>query len=196
MNNNQKCLKFIQHKYKKNICSECFCNYKDHSGLTLEEIESAKYSESDNLPCYIIENIYMGSMYAALNIDKLKEYNITHVINCAQTLSKFIPNFVEYRNDFTYLSLPMIDSLEFVITEYIKESLKFINEAINQNGNVFIHCAQGKSRSGCIVIAYLMNKYKICYDDAYKIAKKGRILCNPNCNFKYQLIQMQKDGII
>lgn len=35
----------------------------------------------------------------------------------------------------------------------------FIEEAMEQGESVLIHSMHGKSRSGCVVLAYLMKKY-------------------------------------
>lgn len=45
----------------------------------------------------------------------------------------------------------------------------------------------GVSRSGCIVVGYLMAKQKITYEEALKLARAGRICCRPNWNFMQQL---------
>ena len=37
---------------------------------------------------------------------------------------------------------------------------------IKQDGNVLVHCRMGMSRSATLVIAYLMKKYNLSYEDA------------------------------
>lgn len=193
---NCKCLKFNPHLFKKNKCIDCSHSFRDHDNVEGNDWKFAELAEKDNLPCKITDNVYMGSMKAALNKNALKSAGITHVINCAQSLLTFIPKFVEYREDFTYLTLPMIDSLDFDIKDHVLEALNFIEKAVQENGKIFIHCAQGISRSGSIVVAYLMKTYHKSYDEALSMAKKGRIICNPNNNFKAQLIYIFNENVL
>ena len=44
------------------------------------------------------------------------------------------------------------------ISKYFILSNKFIEEALNNGGNILVHCYAGVSRSASFVIAYLMHK--------------------------------------
>ena len=50
-----------------------------------------------------------------------------------------------------------------------------------------VHCIIGSSRSGTIVIAYIMWKQKMKYEDAFNFVKNKRKIVNPNKGFKEQL---------
>ena len=52
---------------------------------------------------------------------------------------------------------------------------------------ILIHCQQGVSRSCSVVIAYLMCKEGMTYDDALKAVKRKRSVCKPNVGFEIQL---------
>jgi dual specificity phosphatase 12 len=45
----------------------------------------------------------------------------------------------------------------------------------------------GKSRSATIIMAYLMNKYRISRDEALSQLREGRPVCGPNDGFMEQL---------
>ncbi len=47
----------------------------------------------------------------------------------------------------------------------------------------------GKSRSATIVIAYIMNRMKYTYEEAYKLVKSARSIIFPNMGFVKQLKQ-------
>ena len=49
---------------------------------------------------------------------------------------------------------------------------------------MLIHCAYGVSRSPSIVIAYLMKKYKIDFDEAEHFVKRKRPEIRPNEGFR------------
>ena len=68
----------------------------------------------------------------------------------------------------------MVIDVEDISEEYIKKHFKATNKFIDQisiGAKVLVHCAAGVSRSGCIVIAYLMWKYKWTFEDAFRHGK-------------------------
>jgi protein-tyrosine phosphatase len=50
----------------------------------------------------------------------------------------------------------------------------------------------GISRSGSLVIYFLMKKYHLNYSDAEKIVRDRRQVINPNISFKNQLLAYQE----
>jgi len=128
--------------------------------------------------------LYMGNAACAKNIKTLKQHKITHVLNCATELET---HHTLYDSTFTYMSLSLEDSFDDNLKMHLPTAIEFIDNAIKNGNRVLVHCSKGISRSGSLVVAYLMYKYELEYDDALKIAKKGRSCCNPNFNFKNQL---------
>ncbi|KAL4778059.1 protein-tyrosine phosphatase-like protein [Aspergillus varians] len=54
-------------------------------------------------------------------------------------------------------------------------------------GRVLVHCSQGISRSGAVVVAYIMRSLFIPYADALALARVSRRLITPNVGFEWQL---------
>jgi hypothetical protein len=52
---------------------------------------------------------------------------------------------------------------------------------------VLVHCIQGVSRSGAIIVAYLMRTKSIDYESALALAQKSRSIITPNSGFADQL---------
>ena len=53
----------------------------------------------------------------------------------------------------------------------------------DKNNKVLVHCAAGVSRSGAIVLAYIMYKEKLSFEDAWEYAKQNRRKIYPNLSF-------------
>lgn len=66
-------------------------------------------------------------------------------------------------------------------------ALEFIDNARKNGGAVFVHCAQGVSRSGSIVVGYLMKSRDLSFTDALCFARKGHPICQPNSYFKQEM---------
>lgn len=59
-------------------------------------------------------------------------------------------------------------------------------------GNTLVHCHFGVSRSATLVIAYLMEKYRLSYEQAHAYVKQRRNFINPNPGFVNQLREYQR----
>lgn len=69
----------------------------------------------------------------------------------------------------------------------IEIAYHFINNAINNNENILIHCMAGISRSVSMLVYYLMKKCNLIFEDAMLLVKQSRSVSNPNRSFKKQL---------
>lgn len=70
------------------------------------------------------------------------------------------------------------------VTESIKSGVKFIEENIEKYEGVVVNCAMGVSRSATIVIAFLMKKTGLCYDEVFEIVKQKRRIIYPSEFFR------------
>ncbi len=124
-------------------------------------------------------NLHIGDQWAAANVSELKRYKITHILNVT-------PITVPIINGIVYERIPMLDDVSQILM--IDEAFKFLDEL---NGNVLVHCQAGKSRSAAILIAYIMTKNKIQYEEAYELVKKYRPIIGLNDGFVKQLKNLQ-----
>lgn len=60
---------------------------------------------------------------------------------------------------------------------------------------VLIHCAQGKSRSGAVSVAYVAQQSGCDVDSALAIVQEGRRMAQPNHQFMEQLRQYHREGL-
>lgn len=173
--------------------------------VLFKAINTMNIIKNDNAPIEIINNIYIGSVGAANNKEKLLEIGITHIINATSTLKNC------FANQFVYLKLEnLLDSPECNIKKHFKDTNNFIesalkntvkfdlnhnntnisdknNSTIENSNKVLIHCHAGISRSSTIILAYMIGVLKYKYEDALKICKEKRSKINPNEGFIKQL---------
>lgn len=134
------------------------------------------------LPRVFITNFF-GSKKAAL----LAQAGITHVLNVTSDLPfpANAPGLVCKRVAFadnTHVTLPLDECLAWIETA-LKEK---------DNAKVLVHCAAGSSRSGAIVVAYVMRQQRMRYADALEFVQKVRSVVLPNPGFADQLRAYEK----
>jgi len=123
----------------------------------------------------IIPNLYLGNIQAASDIDFFKNNKIEAIVNCTEN-----EPFHQYFEDKLKYRLSVTDSKDpDNISKFKKEivdAVNFIDNAIDSNKPVFVHCYWGLMRSATVVAAYLMKKYKMELNDAINIVKEQRPL--------------------
>lgn len=128
--------------------------------------------------------VLLGAELAARDGAKLALEGVTHVINCAGIICAN-----HHPASFTYLKLNLQDTAREDISAAFYDSLDFMHSALSSGGTVFVHCQHGVSRSATIVIAYLMWRDGLSYDDALDLVRLARPTINPNIGFACALLQ-------
>ncbi|XP_020254045.1 dual specificity protein phosphatase 1B-like [Asparagus officinalis] len=150
--------------------------------------EEDRGNASGDLRCEVreLKGLFMGSVGAALNRFALKSLGITHVLIVAKSLDPAFPN------DFIYKKIEVLDTEETNLSEHFDECFDFINEAKQSGGGVLVHCFAGRSRSGTIVVAYLMKQHRMSRSQALELVRSKRPQVQPNLGFVLQLINFEK----
>ena len=146
-----------------------------------------KILKDDNAPIEIIPHLFLGSIGSASNLKQLQNFKITHIICCAKGVQNFFPD------NFKYLNINLLDSQKEPIKKHFEESNKFIDDAIQNKGNVLIHCHAGISRSSAILIAYIMKTQKMSLDKVLELIRAKRDKVKPNDGFIEQLKEYEKE---
>merc|ERR1712154_469444 len=80
------------------------------------------------------------------------------------------------------------------IAQKIQNGVEFLSECIDKhNKRTLVHCMEGKSRSVCMVLGYLMQCKKWSLLKAYKHCKKQRRIIRPNKAFWKALMKLEKE---
>ena len=72
-------------------------------------------------------------------------------------------------------------------------AIQFIDDHISHSKAVLVHCQGGKSRSASMVLAYLMSKQGMSFEDALEMLQKKRKVVKPNDSFAAQLKEFEKE---
>jgi protein-tyrosine phosphatase len=133
---------------------------------------------------HIFKELYLGSAEDAFS-DSFMLEKATSVLNVAKEID-MSPHCVNY------LHIPLIDNDKERLAPHIDKAIEFINDSLEKNYRVLVHCAAGISRSASIVIAYLMFTCRKTFIDAYNEVKMKRPIINPNFAFSCQLYGYQE----
>jgi len=129
--------------------------------------------------------LLLGAEQSACDEAKLMAEGVTAIVNCAGIICAN-----HFPRRFTYLKLNLLDTAREDISSVFYDALDFIDDTIsNQHGAVFVHCQHGVSRSSTLVIAYVMWKHQLTYDDALEFVRSCRPTINPNIGFACALLQ-------
>jgi hypothetical protein len=139
-----------------------------------------------SIPSEIDKNLYLGGLDCATNMQLLQHLNITHIV---LAIGEMQPHFPK---NFSYLPLhDAKDSPNFDFSVYFNECSNFIDSAKANGGSVLVHCRAGVSRSPTIMVAYMMKKHRMRYEEAMQVVTSKRSQTLPNNGFREQLMQYE-----
>ncbi|CAL2050166.1 hypothetical protein CAEBREN_08448 [Caenorhabditis brenneri] len=124
--------------------------------------------------------------YGCITPSLLKQYNITHAVDCTNLKTKAISGLER-------IEIPVDDSLLAKITPHFETVIKFVEDAKQQGHNTVIYCAAGVSRSASLTIVYLMVTENMSLEEAYLHVNKLRPIISPNISFWRQMIDFEKE---
>lgn len=134
--------------------------------------------------------LWLGSMEAAEDWERLIECRITHVMCCARGLGAKLPAGVAALPTVAFDDLEEVDLLEHLPPT--SDLLRGILADPEQR--ILVHCAAGRSRSASIVIAYTMREEGLSYQEALQSILVVRRVVQPNSGFTHQLAWYGRNG--
>lgn len=116
------------------------------------------------------ENLYIGAYWPKLNFEKFKKIGITAIVNLMEE-NLYNPT----SQGFAYLHKGFPDDW-YPPHDFLEEILYFIDQHI-KTGKVLVHCSMGISRSGGIIIAWLLKENPSwSWTHALNYVKKSRLI--------------------
>jgi predicted protein tyrosine phosphatase len=130
----------------------------------------------ENLMDEILPGLFLGSQKAVAKVNKT--HQISHILSCRSHAPKPKVPHVSWK------VLEIKDKIDTPLSAYLEKSYKFLDRT---KTGALVHCRRGHSRSASIVIAYIMKKYDVPYDAAYRFVRSRRPTTRPNPGFVCQL---------
>jgi len=149
--------------------SYCGCKYP--CSLILDKIH----------PVEIIDNVFCGSIECAYKIKELLHLKIKFILNvsCLEYFKR-----IRY---FHYYDIYINDNNSENAIKFFKITNRYIADAINSGQKILIHSENGISRCFVFLLAYLIGRCGLKYNDAYELMKAKFPKAKPNDNFLIQL---------
>jgi len=157
-----------------------------------------------------VTGLFISDRFAARSVDLLKSLSITHVLSItgSQDTPQYDPSLgithyhididddtladllihLQSACDWIQVALESADSdNDAQIPGHTDSNVPAEGAANIRKAGVLIHCTQGISRSGALIIAYLMRTLSLPYASALSLARESRALITPNAGFEKQL---------
>ena len=87
---------------------------------------------------------------------------------------------------------PIRDAEPAPSLEWLREQVAFIEAERARGRTVYVHCRNGVSRSGMVVVAYLMAREGWSRDEAMAFVRERRTGLRPNPAFRELLLEWQR----
>jgi protein-tyrosine phosphatase len=136
----------------------------------------------------ILDGVFLGNFKTSTSKTTLGNYNISHILCVGHEMENLI------KKDFTHMKLNVADTDDEDILAEFQSAYEFIEEG-REKGGVLVHCYGGISRSPTIIIAYLIQKLKIPFEQAINMLKEIKSDINPNEGFIEKLRIFEKTQI-
>ncbi|XP_069696399.1 dual specificity protein phosphatase MPK-4 [Periplaneta americana] len=156
--------------------------------ISAKQKESAVLEREDfdagptNLDC-IEPGLWLGNLTAATDVEVLEKNRINHILTVDSCpLPRKITMLPGVKTKF----LQVTDTAREDMLSHFEDTAEFIRNG-QEKGVVLVHCYFGVSRSATIVIAYIMKKYTLSFEEAFERVKSKRRFVGPNPGFLSQL---------
>jgi hypothetical protein len=127
----------------------------------------------------IEDGLYMGGD------EKAPPFGTTAILNLCE-------NDDPYRTD-VYLWEPIADAAPAPDLDWLRRVVNFVDDNRRAGRNTFVHCRNGVSRSGLVVVAYLMFKNHWTRDEALAFVRSKREIARPNQAFMERLLEWERE---
>lgn len=139
----------------------------------------------------IKDGLFTGDKPTSQDLDFIVSSKVTHIINTSSS---------EVNNEWasigiTYLSYPWTDTEDQIIFDdannTFNQCYNFIDSTLEKGESVLIHSVKGESRCICVVLSYIMKKYKWSLTKSLEFLNSRKPDCKLKPNFLFQLVKLE-----
>lgn len=139
---------------------------------------------------YNLKTNEITAVVGVLKLDKRPEIKKAINSKVGKRFRKIMgKDFRKYDENLDFLQVPVDDIETEDISRYFVRVVKFIDTCTKNGRNVVVFCNKGLSRSPSMILAYLIWKYDIDYEEAKEIVLEERKRLKINRSFENQLIE-------
>ena len=142
----------------------------------------------ENYACILDNLLYYGNIKPAQEDEELSKIGIKAII-CLLPKDQQISHD---KNKFIVLNINTEDQVTCSLNDWAEQTSNFIEENINNNKPVYVHCAQGISRSTSCILHYLMSKKGMNLKESFDLVREKRSVASPTVGFFKDLINYEK----
>ncbi|KAG6811372.1 hypothetical protein H0H92_007757 [Tricholoma furcatifolium] len=134
----------------------------------------------------ILPGLLLGPFLVSKSLETLQQLNITHIV-CIRDAKEAFSVRPRFESSFQYLVLDVQDNEEQNLIRLFPTAKQFIDTALQSGGRVLVHCNGGISLSPAFVVMFVMQHYKISWEDALHLVQNRRYCISPNSGFITQI---------
>lgn len=137
---------------------------------------------------------FVGNQTAAANLMVLQQFNITHVVNCTDSMPLYHD---QPDGPIKYFRFDICGHYRRARTDaeavaFAEPVLKWVENALARGHNVMAHCLAGAHRAGTTGVMCLMYFANLSARDAVPIAKRCRPIIDPIGEFPEFLMKLER----
>ncbi|KAJ4458464.1 putative dual specificity MAP kinase phosphatase [Paratrimastix pyriformis] len=130
--------------------------------------------------------LWVSNVEGAMQTERLAQMGITHVLSALRNMSQ-----LNFPPSIHWMQFRLVDCAQD-LTKLWDPPLKFLADAASANGRVLVHCTAGMSRSITLVLAHLMQCWRMHLLDAWILVKTRHPLASPIIPFFQLLINFEQ----
>ncbi|PIC34736.1 hypothetical protein B9Z55_014300 [Caenorhabditis nigoni] len=144
----------------------------------------------------ITEDLYLAQLPMIVGPTRNAEFAKNNIKRVLTLTTEPIPENKKVTNvDYKFIHLLDMPNEPILSNGLLEEAIKFIDEGIESEKNVVVHCAAAVSRSVSVCAAFLMYKNLWPMEKALKMIKEIRKFIGPNSGFLAQLKIWERCGM-
>lgn len=142
--------------------------------------------------CVLENELYYGNARPAKDEEILIKLGVKSIVDLIKYTSE--DKIIKHSDSFNVLHL-QVEDLPTNTIAWCEEPAKFIDEQLSLHNIVYVHCAQGVSRSSALVIYYLMTRKKQGLKQTFNFIRYIRPVACPSFGFMKGLSELEQKNL-